>query len=170
MTSSNIPIAGMSFAWEWISGHYLRVDSFVPFATVDGDNVGPATPLVGYGNINAELSNPDVEPDQRIVSLPIENKSDYKSIFRAHLDAGVQSGFNELIILYELRRGFFGRRKPGLHVAYYPAGTWLGFFDAVSKDASAEFRWPPPLCLYSPTGLGPFPAPTGGLTKNLFSP
>ena len=119
-----------------------------------------------YGTIEAELPNPDVDPGQRIVLLPIEHKSDYKSVYRAHLDRGVESGANELIVLYEYRRGLFGRRKPCIHVACYPAGTWQGFFDAVDKYASSEFRWPQPLFLYSPSPSGPFPA----TTKNLFSP
>jgi hypothetical protein len=146
----------------------MRVRSFARYATVDGDNVGPAT-VLGYGSINAELPNPDVKPDERIVSLPIQHKSDYKSIFRAHLDSGVQSGLNELIILCEDRRSLFGRPKPCIHVAGYPAGTWQGFFDAVDRYASGEFRWPPPLFVYSPTAPSPFP-PSKGLTTNSFSP
>jgi hypothetical protein len=75
-----------------------------------------------------------------------------------------------LVVLYEHRRGLFGGRKPCIHVACYPAGTWQGFFNAVEKYASAEFRWPEPFFLYAPSPNAPFPAPTKSLTKNGFSP
>jgi hypothetical protein len=163
------PTAGRDFPWEWIAGYYMRVRKFIPLASLEGDTVGPGA-LGVYGWIHAELPNPEVDAEQRIMSLPIENKSDYKSISNAYLDSGVKSGANELIILYERRRGLFGTRKPGIHVACYPAGTWQGFFDAVDSYASPEFRWPPPLFLYAPIANGPFPTPTGGLNKNLFRP
>src|SRR5262249_35039651 len=124
--------------------------------------------------IHAELPNPDVDSEQRIIRLRIENNSDYKSISRAHLDPGVKFGANELVILCEYQtRGLFGRLKPCIHVAGYPAGTWQGFFDAVNRYASTEFRWPPPLFLYSPPvrtiPTTPFPA-SNGIAKNSFSP
>lgn len=164
-TSDSHPVAGKSFPWEYIAGYYLRIRCFVPLAEVEGERVGSGV-LGAYGLIEAELPNPDVDPEQRIVSLPIEHKSDYKSVYGAHLDSGVQSEENELIALYEHRRGLFGRRKPCIHVACYPAGTWHGFFDAVAKYASSEFRWPQPLFLYQPSPNSPFPA----TTRNLFSP
>ena len=159
------PMAGKSFKWQHIAGYCLRVRSFARFSTIEGDTVGSAF-LGAYGAIHAELPNPDVNPDQRIMSLPIEHKSDYKSVCRAHFDSGVESGVNELVVLYEHRRGLFGTRKPCMHLACYRAGTWQSFFDAVSKYASAEFRWPQPLFYYAPTPNGPFPA----TTRNLFSP
>ena len=99
-----------------------------------------------------------------MVNLPIEEKSDYKSIYRAHHDRGVQAGTNELVLLYEHRKGFLGRRKPSFHVAAYPSGTWEGFFDAVSRYAVSEFQWPEALFLYQPSATNAFPA-----NKNLFS-
>jgi hypothetical protein len=147
----------------------MRVRKFLPIATLNGDNVSEALPGGVCGFVHAELPNPDVEPEKRIVSIPIKNKSDYKSVFRAHLDPGIKSGVNELIVMYVHRRGLFGKHKPCIHVAGYPAGTWRGFFDAVDKYASAEFRWPPPLFLYEPIPNGPFPAGKG-LAQNLFSP
>jgi hypothetical protein len=66
-------------------------------ADVAGDKVG--SPILGaYGIFNAELPNPDVSPEQRIIQLPIEHKSDYKSVYRANIDQGVKSGANELIV------------------------------------------------------------------------
>jgi hypothetical protein len=164
-TANSLPVAGVSFPWENINGYYLCVRAFLPFADIAVDKVG--SPVMGmYALINAELPNPDVNPEQRIVQLPIEHKSDYKSLYGAHLDSGVKSGANELIIMYEHRRGLFGRRKPCIHVACYPAGTWQSFFDAVEKYASAEFRWPQPLFLYQPSPNTLFPT----TTRNLFSP
>jgi hypothetical protein len=145
--------AEIDFSWEWIAGHYMRVRKFVPFVKIQGDTVGPRT-ILGYGYIYAELPAPDVRPEQRVVCLKIQHKSDFKSISNAHLDSGVRSGANELIILYEYRRGLFGTPKPCIHVAGYPAGTWQGFFEAVDRYASGEFRWPPPLFLtHRPHGV-----------------
>lgn len=157
-------IAGKTFPWEYIAGYYLRLHSFTPFAEVSGDRVGSAI-LGAYGIAEAELPNPDIEPRQRVVTLPIEHKSDYKSLYRAHLDAGVKAGRNELVLLYEHRRGVFGGHKASFHVAAYPAGTWQGFFDAVSKYAADQFRWPQALFLYQPSNTTAFPA-----RGNLFSP
>jgi hypothetical protein len=169
MSDTPVPQAGISFPRKWITGYYMRVRSFTRFAKVEGDSVG--SPVAGiYGIIKVELPNPEVDPQQRLVNLPIEHRSDYKSVYRAHFDSSIESGVNELIVLYEDRRGLFGRRKPCIHIACYPAGTWQGFFNAVDKYAPAEFRWPEPLFLYAPIPNGPFPTPTKGLTKNLFSP
>ena len=44
----------------------------VPFANVDGDTVGSAVMGV-YGVINAELPNPAVDLEQRIMAIRIEN-------------------------------------------------------------------------------------------------
>jgi hypothetical protein len=111
MLSSSTLQAGIDFRWEWIAGYYMRVRKSIPFATIEGDTVGPPT-VIGYGYIIAELPNPEVHPEQRIVCLKIQHKSDFKSISNAHLDRGVKSGANELIILYEHRRGLFGTPKP----------------------------------------------------------
>jgi hypothetical protein len=161
-------MAGRDFRWEWIAGYYMRLHKFMPLAKIEGDTVGPRS-VLGYGYINAELPNPDVEPEKRIVSIRIENKSDYKSVFRAQLDSGIKSGVNELIILYQHRPGLFGKHKPCIHVAGYPAGTWQGFVEAVDRYASGEFRWPPPLFLYAPTTWHVFP-PTKNLNQNGFRP
>ncbi len=99
-------MASKSFPWKYIDGYYLRVRLFTRFAEMEGDSVGSGV-LGVYGVINAELPNPDVNPEQRIVSVPIEHKSDYKSVYRAHLDSGVKSGANELVVVYEHRRGLF---------------------------------------------------------------
>jgi hypothetical protein len=157
--------AGIDFPWKQISGFYLRHDSFLPVAKVDGDNVGP--PIIGgpFGWAIGELPNPDVEPEQRLIRLPIENKSDYKSLFRAQLDAGVRNKTNELVIVYEYRPQFFGWKRACLHVAAFPAGTWNGFFEAVSRYAAKEFRWPTALFLYQPSERQAFPA-----NGNLFRP
>jgi hypothetical protein len=79
-TPNSLPVAGISFPWQYIDGAYLRVRGFAPSADIAGDKVG--SPILGaYGIINAELPNPDVNPEQRIVQLPIEHKSDYKSMY-----------------------------------------------------------------------------------------
>jgi hypothetical protein len=157
-------IAGKSFPWQDIAGYYLRVRSFTPFTAVSGDKVG--SPLLGaYGLVLVELPNPDVDSQQRAVTLPIEHRSDYKSVYRAHLDSGIKAGTNEVIILYEHRRGFLGRRKPCFHVAAYPTGTWQRFFDAVSNYGPREFQWPEPLFLFQPSSKAAFPA-----ASNIFSP
>ncbi len=157
-------VAGKNFPWEYVTGFYLRLDSFLRFAEMSGERVGRAM-LGAYGLVGAELANPDVEPEQRVVTLPVENKSDYKSLYRAYLDSGVKAGTNELVLLYENRRGIFGGRKASFHVAAYPVGTWQRFFDAVDKYASQEFHWPKALFLYQPSDTAAFPA-----SGNLFSP
>jgi hypothetical protein len=156
-------IAGKNFPWTFIAGHFLRLHSFMPFAPVSGETVG--SPQLGiYALSTAELANPDVTPEQRIVTLPIENKSDYKSLYRAHLDSGLRVGTNELVLLFENRRGIFGGRKPSFHVAAYPSGTWQKFFDAVANSTSDQFRWPKALFLYQPSNTTVFPS-----SANLFS-
>lgn len=157
-------IAGISFEWRHIAGYYLRVRTFVPLADVSGDRVGSKSAL-GYGYIEAELPNPDVDAQQRIVTIPIERKNDCIALYRAHLDSGVKSGVNELIVLYDHHQGLFGRRKSSIHLACYPTGTWQGFFEAVDKYASEKFRWPEPLFFYQPSALAPFP-----VTKQPFFP
>ena len=150
-------LAGKNFPWEYITGFYLRLTNFTQLAVVNGDTVGSKT-LGAYGLASAELPNPDVEPVQRLVTLPIEHKSDYKSLYRANLDSGVSDGANELIILHENRKGFLGRRQPSLPVAAYPNGTWLSFFEAVDDYRSEDFRWPEPLFLYQPSSSQVFPS------------
>lgn len=164
MSEQPILVAGKTFPWKYVAGYYLYLRSFTPFADMSGDRVGSAT-LGAYGLAKAELPNPDVEPEQRVVTLPIEHKSDYKSLYRAHLDTGVKAGTNELVLLYEHRRGIFGGHKASFHVAAYPAGTWQGFFDAVSKYAADRFQWPQALFLYQPSSTTVFPA-----SRNIFSP
>jgi len=152
-----IPIAGKHFPWEHITGFYLRLVTFTQFAMISGDTVGSGV-LGAYGLAKVEMSNPDVKPNQRVFTLPIEHKSDYKSLCRAHLDSGVSDGTNELILLYENRRGFLSRRQPSLHVTAYPSGTWLRFFAAVEYYRTDDFRWPEPLFLYQPSSTQVFPS------------
>ena len=154
--------AGINFPWKNIEGFFMLVRSFTPLTQIVGDKVGTSV-LRTFGVVNAELPNPDVQPSQRIVSLPIKNKSDYKSISRAHIDSGIKNGTNELIILYEHRRNLLGGLRPCLHVALYPSGTWNKFFDAVANYTSQEFKWTNPLILYQPSSSNVFPS-----TKNIF--
>lgn len=156
-------IAGKDFPWGYVTGYYLLFSNLLPFATVVGDTVSGKV-LGAYGLAHAELPNPDVEPNQRMITLPIENKSDYKSIVRAQLDSGVQAETNELILLFENRKGLFGGRKPSFNVAAYPSGTWLRFFDAVANYKTADFQWPEALYLYQPGDTTAFPA-----SSNLFA-
>jgi len=154
--------AGMNFPWKYIEGHFMLVRSFIPLTQIVGDKVGTSV-LGAFGIINAELPNPDVQHSQRIVALPIKNKSDYKSLSRAHIDSGIKNGTNELIILYQHRRNLLGGTKPCFHVALYPSGTWSKFFDAVTKYKSQEFKWTQPLILYQPSSSNVFPS-----TKHIF--
>lgn len=157
------PIAGQDFPWENISGFCLRFVSMMGFAGLDGDRVGSPT-LGAYGLAEMELPNPDISAQQRLITVPVKTKGDYKSICRAQLDSGVRDGSIELVVVYEHRRGFFGGAKPGLHVAGYTAGTWEKFFDAVSHYKAQDFVWPSALFLYQPTTTRVFPA-----RNNLFS-
>lgn len=156
-------IAGKNFPWEYISGFFLRVHNFLPFSKIEGDKVGPAM-LGAYGLLKAQIPNPDVPPEQRIISLPIESKADYKSLFRAHLDSNVQAKLLELVVLFENRKGFFGGRKPSFHVAAFPEGTWRRFYEAVVDSRSDKFQWPNALFLYQPSNVCVFQS-----AKNLFS-
>jgi hypothetical protein len=141
----------------------MRLVKLLSFASLEGDSVGNPT-LGTYGLAIMELPNPDATPEQRLITFPIEAKGDYKSICRAQLDGGVRDGSVELVIAYEHRRGLFGGAKPGLHIAAYRAGTWQGFFKAVSNYKAQEFVWPSALFLYQPTSTRVFPA-----AANLFS-
>jgi hypothetical protein len=156
-------IAGRTLPWEHISGYFLRVHDFLTFAKVEGEAVGP--PMLGaYGLLKAQVPNPDILPEQRIIALPVENKSDYKSLFRAHLDSNVQAKHVELVVLFENRRGFFGGRKPSFHVAAFPDGTWKRFYESVENYSSDKFQWPTAYFLYQPSALKVFQC-----TTNLFS-
>ena len=157
-------IAGKDFPWEYIAGYYLLFSKLLPLAEVVGTTVRGGA-LGAYGLATVELPNPDIGADQRIITLPVEQKGDYKSIYYAELDSGVKAGTNELVLLYEARKGWLGRRKPSLHVAAYPTGTWLKFFEAVTNYGSADFQWPNALFLYQPGSVSVFPA-----SRNLFVP
>jgi hypothetical protein len=113
-----------------------------------------------------ELPNPDVSPEQRLLWLPIEHKSDFKSLYQALLDSGVKDKNNEIVLLYESRRGMFGGKRPCLHVACYPEGTWSAFFESVTRYASQEFQWPDALFVFRPSGTPTFRSPS----PNLFQP
>ncbi len=147
------PIAGHDVPWERVSGFFLRLESFRPYAQQVGGQVGPDS----FGLAIAELPDPDLEPAQRLFGLPIEHQSDYRSLVGAHLDDGVRDAATELIVLYEPRRGLLGGKRACLHVAAYPAGTWEAFFDAVSRYAAEEFCWPNALFLYQPGATKVFP-------------
>ncbi len=163
MTNTTQLTAGINFPWKYIAGYFMCVRSFTPFSEILGDEVRP--PILGaFGVINAELPNPDVEPNERILSLPIKHKSDFKSISRAFLDSGIKDSTNELVILYQPRRNLFCRPKACFHVAIYPTGTWKSFFEAVNAYQAQEFKWPRPLILYQPSTNKFFPS-----TKNIFS-
>jgi hypothetical protein len=164
MTNSSQLTAGINFPWKYVTGYFMKVHSFTPLTQFFGDKVG--SPILGkFGIISAELPNPDVESNQRILALPIENKSDFKSISKAYLDSGIINGANELILVYENRRNLFGRPKACFHFAIYPDGTWIKFFEAVSKYASQEFKLPNPLILFQPSVSDIFPT-----SKNIFTP
>ena len=162
MTDTTELIAGINFPWKYVEGLFMCVRSFTPLTKILVDKVESSV-LGTFGFVNAELPNPDVQPSQRILSLPIKNKSDYKSIYRAHIDSGIKNGTNELVIIYEHRRNLIGRPKACFHVALYPAGTWTKFFEAVDNYKSQEFKWPQPLILYQPSNTNIFPT-----TKNIF--
>lgn len=158
--------AGIDFPWEYIAGYYFRVEDFVPLANVRVDEV--ASPTLGaFGLAIVELPNPDVSASQRFLRLPIEHVSDYKSLYRAHIDSGVRDKSNELILLYEHRRGFFGGKRPSLHVAAYPRGTWKRFFEAVSQYTPHEFQWPSARFLYQPSETIAFPCGDVPLTVEI---
>jgi hypothetical protein len=154
--------AGINFPWKYAEGLFMCVRSFTPLTKIEGDKVGTSV-LGTYGFITAELPNPDIEQLRRILSFPIKNKSDYKSISRANIDSGLKNGANELVVLYEHRRNLLGGWKPCFHVAVFRTGTWNIFYEAVANYKSQEFRWPNPLLLYQPSSNNIFPA-----TKNIF--
>ncbi len=163
MTNTTPLTAGINFPWKYIKEFFMCVRSFDPMVEINGDKVG--SPTLGiFGIVNAELPNPDVEPQERILSLPIKHQSDYKSLTRAHIDKGVKNGTNELIILYENRRNLIGQPKACFHVSIYPTGTWNSFFEAVTNYKAQEYRWPRPLILYQPSSNNFFPT-----TENIFS-
>jgi hypothetical protein len=164
-TATDQLVAGLSCPWEYIAGSVLRLRMFVPFATVNGAHVSRPPLRRVYALTVVELPNPDVLPDERVIQVPIEHSSDFKSLAHAHLDLGVRDKANELLLVYEPRRGFFGGKKACLHVVAYPAGTWDKFFDAVSHYAAQEFVWPKALFLYQPSHTRVFPA-----TSNCFQP
>lgn len=158
------PMAGKHLPWDRVSGFFVRVDSFLPLAPAQGGRMGAAA-SGGFGSAIAELPHPGVEPAQRLFHLPIQHKSDYKSLFLAHGDLGVRNRTTELIVLHEPRQGLLGGKRACLHVAAYPAGTWQAFFDAASRYAAEEFCWPNALFLYQPSATKVFPA-----AANLFVP
>jgi hypothetical protein len=159
-THDDAPMVGSGpLTWKWLHGHYLRFASFLDLGEFGGGG------LLGFGIVTAELPNLDVEPEQRFIKFIIQDKSDYESLTHAQIDRGARDGTNELLLAYEYRRGLFGGRRPCLHVAAYPAGTWTSFLDAVSKYAAKAFRWPNALFKYQPSNTQVFPA-----TENIFRP
>lgn len=147
-------IAGRNCSWHLFDGAFMRLETYMPF----DQGPGGAKKMMGaWALAVAEVPSPDAEPAQRLCTLPIENKSDYQSLTHAHFDSGIKNGTNELVLLYQHRRGLFGGGKPRFHIAAYPKGTWLQFFDAVANYKSQEFRWPKALFLYRPNSLVVFP-------------
>ncbi len=53
---------------------------------------------------------------------------------------------------------------------YLRVRLFTRFAEMEGDSVGSEFRWPEPFFLYAPSPNAPFPAPTKGLTKNLFSP
>ena len=149
-------MAGKSFPWKYIDGYYLRVRLFTRFAEMEGDSVGSGV-LGVYGVINAELPNPDVNPEQRIVSVLIEHRATTSPCTGRILILASSQEPMSWSLCTSTGEAYFGRRKPSIYVACYPAGTWQGFSNAVEKYASAEFRWPEPFFLYAPSPNAPFP-------------
>ena len=161
----NMLVAGKDFPWEYVAGFCLLFSELFSFAEVVGHTVQGSKAFGAYGVASVELPNPDIDANQRMLRLPIENKSDFKSITYAQLDSGVIAGKNELILLFENRKGLFGGRKPSIHVAVFPAGTWLDFFEAVTNYKGADYQWPHALGLYQPGDFTAFHA-----SRNLFMP
>jgi hypothetical protein len=157
-------IAGKSFPWEYVTGAVLRVSRFVDFTTLDGIARAVAMQGGAYGLLLAEVPDPDRTPDERLISVPIEHRSDCKSLSRAQMDFGVLAGETELVAVYENRRGWFGRKKASLHIAAFSTGTWNKFLDAVACEKAQEFSWPNALFLFQPGRVQLFQAQT-----NLFS-
>lgn len=156
--------ADIHFPIKAISNLFMLVTNFIEFAKIQDNKI--TNPLMGvYGVVDVELPNPDVEKSQRIVRINIKNKSDFKSISRAHLDKGIEEGTNELILLYEYRRKLFGGNKAGFHIALYPKGTWAEFFKAVDAYKAQEFVWPRPLTCFQPSELSVFPISTNIFEK-----
>jgi len=163
MDSESKLMAGNHFPWEYIQNRPTKVVKLSTFTTYRGDQ-DISKPVAGiYGFVFVELPSPDATAEERIINLPIENKSDFRSISIAYYDKGVQEGVNEIVLLYEVRRTLFGGKKPCFHIAIYPEGTWQKFFDKVDEYKVDEFVWPKPLILFQPGNKSAFP-----ITKNIF--
>jgi len=158
------PQAGRDLPWEYIAGYYLLLHEFRAFASLGGDTLH-RLPFGILGLAVVELPNPDVSSEQRLLGLPIEDESDFKSLYRAFIDAGVRDGSNELVLVYERRRGLFGGKRASIHVGCFRAGTWTKFFEAVTQYAPQSFRWPGALFKYQPSSNAVFRS-----KNNLFQP
>lgn len=151
-----IRLAGRDFPWAWIQGHFLLFEQLLPFSEVNGDRVGKKI-LGTHGTVKAQLANPDVDVQMRSVWLPIQNKTDFLSIYRADLDQSVQNGSVQLILLYEGRKSFLGGAKPSLHIGAFTTGVWDQFLAAVDSYSASSFRWPDPLFIFQPGHTKVFP-------------
>ena len=160
--NNDMLLAGKDFPWEYIHGYYLLFKKLMSFSYVDGHMVKGPKLLNAYGVATVVLPNPDISENERILTLPIENSSDFKSLTYAQIDSGVTDGTNELGVLFENNKGLFGGRKPSFHVAIFPAGTWLNFFDSITNYK--EYQWPAALCLYQPSKLPAFRS-----SRNIFA-
>ena len=160
MSQSPQITAGIDFPIKHIMGYYMLVRNFVPLTSIDiNDKVGNAI-MGAYGMVHAELPNPDVDESQRLLCIPIKNKSDFKSLQTGYNDKNVQSGDNELVLLYQQRNTFLSAPKASIHLAIYPTGTWLRYFAAVSDYASKEFKWGKPYVKFQPSSINVFPETT----------
>ena len=76
-TPGSPPKAGWSFTWEHIAGYYMRMRKFIPISTIEGDNVGPKFACgIVWQLFTRSYQTPTVDPEQRIIAIPIKNKSD----------------------------------------------------------------------------------------------
>lgn len=155
-------VAGQNVPWKWMHGHFTKVVSFTRLAQFLGEKIGESV-MGTYGFVDVELPNPDVSTDKRVISLPIKNKSDYRSLHMAYTDRHVKDGSFEVHLGYEHRRTLLGGFKPCFHIAVYPVGTWQAFYDLVDAYRPKEFTWPKPLFMFQPSNTQVFP-----MSNNIF--
>lgn len=153
----NAPIAGRDFSWKHIEGYFMCVLFFDALVEMGFDGKIGSPILNAYGFLYVELPNPDVDRENRILSLPVENKKDYKSLYSAAFDKGLMNGENEFIVVYQHRRNLLRRPKPCFHIAIYEKGIFDAFFEKVSNYESHKFSWPEPLVLFQPHSRSVFP-------------
>ena len=146
---------GKHFSWRYIEGYHLLVEHLTQMSFEGTEAAGKV--MGAYGLLNVSMANPDVSPEARRISLPIEHKADYRALVALTIDSGYADGTNEIVVLYEHRRGLFGRPKPSIHAALYPTGAWKKFYERVEAYDPQGFEWPIPLVRYAPPSLLAFP-------------